>query len=303
MLGPPVRLSLGTIARAAAAAGQDARLLDTVCRLPDASPMDSTALALVLGAAFFHAGWNIRLHRTEDRLAAMAVSGLTIFAVLLPATLVWPPSRAAWVIPFSAAAETVYALTLAAAYGRGALSFAYPVGRGTAPVLVTLGGWVLLHERPTALAVTGALALGLGLTLLATAGTRQGSGAAVSLALVTGVAIATYSVIDAYAVRLVQPLGYLGPVLGLEGLVLFAATGFDLGRLRAAASSGIRIAAGSTAAYMLVLLAFRRTGAGPVATVREVSVLLGIWLSRERPGVWAWVGGALCVAGAVLAAI
>jgi hypothetical protein len=265
--------------------------------------MNPMALALVLCAAFFHAGWNVRLHRTEDRLATMAVSGLAIFVILLPATLVWSPWHVAWVIPLSAAAETVYASTLAAAYGRGALSFAYPVGRGTAPLFVTLGGWALLHERPTVLAVTGALALGLGLTLLATAGTRQGSGPAVALALVTGVAIATYSVIDAYAVRRVQPLGYLGPVLGLEGFLLFAAMRFDVGRLRAAAGTGVRIAAGSTTAYMLVLLAFRRSGAGPVATVREVSVLLGIWLSRERPGVWAWVGGALCVAGAVLAAI
>lgn len=129
------------------------------------------------------------------------------------------------------------------------------------------------------------------------------SGAAIAFALITGLAIATYSLIDAYAVRRAQPIGYLGPVLGLEGLVLFAMTRFDGRRLRRAAGTGARIAVGSVGAYLLVLLAFRRTGAGPVATVREVSVLLGVWLSGERPGRLAWLGGALVVAGAVLAAL
>jgi drug/metabolite transporter (DMT)-like permease len=124
----------------------------------------------------------------------------------------------------------------------------------------------------------------------------------VGFAVLTGLAIAAYSVIDASAVRRVEPLGYLGPVLALSGLTLCAVASFDRRRLRASAGTGVRIAVGSVAAYLLVLLAFRRSAAGPVATVREVAVLLGMWLSGERPGAWAWVGGALVVAGVVLAA-
>ncbi len=44
--------------------------------------------------------------------------------------------------------------------------------------------------------------------------------AAIGFATLTGVAIATYSLIDARAVHQVSPAGYLGPVLALEGLLL-----------------------------------------------------------------------------------
>ncbi len=36
---------------------------------------------------------------------------------------------------------------------------AYPIGRGVAPLLVTLGGWTLLTQRPSPLAVGAAMSL------------------------------------------------------------------------------------------------------------------------------------------------
>jgi drug/metabolite transporter (DMT)-like permease len=202
----------------------------------------------------------------------------------------------------SAAAESLYGLALAAAYRRGELSLTYPVARGIAPVLVTVGGWVLLSQRPTPLSLAGALALGAGLFLLAQAGRRAGRIVAVGFAALTGVAIATYSVIDAKAVQTADPLAYLGLVLLLEGISLAAVVRFDLGRLRRSLRPGVGIAVGSVGAYLLVLLAFRLAQAGRVATLREVSVLLGILLSGERPGARTWIGTALVVAGAILAA-
>jgi drug/metabolite transporter (DMT)-like permease len=40
-----------------------------------------------------------------------------------------------------------------------------------------------------------------------------------------------------------------------------------------------------------------------VATLRELSILFGILLARERPGWRVWLGGALCVTGAALAVL
>lgn len=51
-----------------------------------------------------------------------------------------------------------------------------------------------------------------------------------------------------------------------------------------------------------MLLAFQRVDAGRVATLREVSVLIGIALSGERPGRRVWTGAALVVVGTVLVA-
>jgi drug/metabolite transporter (DMT)-like permease len=265
--------------------------------------MAPAALVLVLLAACLHAGWNWRLHETPDRLAAVTVANLVAGMTLLPATLVAPPWPALPLILLSAVAEVAYALCLIATYQRGALALAYPLARGTAPLLVTLGGWALLAEPPSLLAVAGALALGAGLAVSARVGQRGGQAAAVGFALLTGVAIATYSLIDARAVRQVAPLGYLGVVLALTGMMLFASMRADWCRLQRALKPGTQIAVGSVAAYLLVLFAFQQARAGSVATLREVSVLFGVLLSRER-GQWPlWVGAGLVVAGAVLTAL
>jgi drug/metabolite transporter (DMT)-like permease len=264
--------------------------------------MSAPAIALVLVAALFHAGWNLTLHRTEDRVATVAVNGLVAGLALLPAALLSPPWSVWPLIALSALAETAYALSLSAAYRRGALAIAYPLGRGTSPLLVTLGGWLLLTEQPGALALLGAVSLAGGMALLALAGHRAGQGPAVGFALLTGTAIACYSVIDARAVREVSPVGYIGAVFLVQGLLLTALVRGDRRRLRRALPSGVMVAAGSTAAYLLVLLAFQRADAGRVSTLREVSVLIGILLAGEKAGSRVWLGATLVVSGAVLAA-
>ncbi len=261
------------------------------------------ALVLVLGAALFHAAWNLLLHGASDRIAAMAVSGLVSGVILLPFTILNPPWQVLPLIVLSGLAETAYALALATAYRRGALSLTYPVGRGTAPLLVTLGGWLFLSQSPGVFGIAGAALLALGLTLVATAGRKAGQMAAVGFALLVGLSIATYSVIDAKAVSRVSPIGYLGPVLLLMGLLLVIVVRADVTRLRVAFKPGTQIAIGSIAAYMLVLFAFQQAGAGRVATLREVSVLIGMLVARDAKGWRVWVGAALVVLGVIVTAV
>ncbi|HEX9038150.1 MAG TPA: EamA family transporter [Ktedonobacterales bacterium] len=276
------------------------------------TPIAPLALGLVLLAACFHAGWNLLLHETSDRVAAMAVAGLVAGAGLLPFTLAAPPWRVWPLVLLSGVAEAAYALFLTAAYQRGALAVAYPIGRGTAPVLVTLGAWLVLAQRPGALTLLGAALLLAGLSLVALAGHRAGQLAAAGFAVLTGCAIAAYSVIDARAVGTVgvAPLAYLGPVLAVDGALLLlwmrvwrGWKGAGWARVRAAARPGLRIAIGSVAAYALVLFAFQRAGAGRIATLRELSVLLGVFFSRGRRGWQVWLGASLVVAGMVLTAL
>ncbi len=235
-------------------------------------------------------------------MAAMAVAGLTAGVGLLPAILIWPPWAAWPLVLASALAHTAYALSLSAAYRRGTLSVAYPLGRGVSPLLVTIGGWVLLSEPPGVTALLGAGSLAIGLTLIAVAGRRTGQTAAVGFALLTGLTIASYSVVDAGAVRDVSPVGYLGAVLGLQGCLLTLFVRGEPRRLRQGLRSGVLIAIGAVAAYLLVLFAFRLAPAGRVTTLRESSVLVGILLSGERPTPAIWTGAALVVVGALLAA-
>jgi drug/metabolite transporter (DMT)-like permease len=264
--------------------------------------IDPVAVALVLVAAVVHAIWNRVLHAEDDRVAAMAVAGLVVGVLLLPAVIVSPPWRALPFVIASALAHVAYALGLSAAYRRGALSVAYPLGRGVAPLLVTLGGWLLLSERPDAGALVGAISLAGGLALIAVAGGRAGQGAAVGFALLTGVTIAAYSVVDAAAVRQVSPVGYLGAVLGIQGVLLTLLVGGSRVRLRRGLRSGVLIAVGSVGAYLLVLFAFQVAPAGRVSTLREASVLVGLMLSGERPSRAVWTGAILVLTGALLAA-
>jgi drug/metabolite transporter (DMT)-like permease len=109
----------------------------------------------------------------------MAVGGLVGGALLLPGIVLRPPSTVWPLVGLSGLVEAGYAALLAAAYARGALSVAYPIGRGTAPLLVTLGGWALLGQTPTAFTLAGAIALAGGLVLVARVGGRSGQWSAV----------------------------------------------------------------------------------------------------------------------------
>jgi drug/metabolite transporter (DMT)-like permease len=258
----------------------------------------------VLAAAVVHAAWNRLVHGTGDRLATMAVGGLAGGAMLLPVTAMRPPSSVWPLVGLSGVVEAVYGVLLAAAYARGSLAVAYPIGRGTAPLLVTLGSWVVLAQRPGPAAALGACALAAGLILVAGVGGRAGQWGAVGFALATGASIAGYSLIDAAAVRHTSAAGYLGAALLLQGALLALACGRGApSRLWSVRRPGALVGVGVVAAYLLVLLAFQRADAGRVATLREVSVLIAVAWSGARRDLPTWAGAGLVVAGAIAAAV
>jgi drug/metabolite transporter (DMT)-like permease len=91
-------------------------------------------------------------------------------------------------------------------------------------------------------------------------------------------------------------------VLGIQGVLLTLLVGGNQVRLRQGLRSGVLIAIGAVAAYLLVLFAFQQAPAGRVSTLRESSVLVGLILSGERPPPAVWAGAILVLAGALLAA-
>jgi drug/metabolite transporter (DMT)-like permease len=269
--------------------------------------VDAAAIALVLAAAGLHASWNLRLHEVEDRVGVLAASGLVIGAALAVFVARQPPLEVWPSVVVSGVAETVYGLALAGAYARGDLAATYPVGRGTAPLLVTVGGWALLSQAPSGAAIAGAACLAAGLIALALRSRRARMLRASGLALVVGLAIATYSLADARAIAAgASPLAYLGTTMCLQGVLTLAVLRVDLARVRRALRAGAQVAVGSAGAYALILVAFSLAPAGRVATLREVSVLIALVAARrrsgERTGRLGWVGAGLVVAGAVLAA-
>lgn len=180
---------------------------------------------------------------------------------------------------------TGYVFSLSAAYDRVDFSLAYPMARGMAPLLAALLGLVFLGERLGVLAAAGLL-LVAGSLLSMVGDPRRIPG--IEYALLTGVIIATYSVIDAAGARRIEDgLTYAAAVYVVNALVatplVFLARGKAmLGPLRTSPLPTVLAGAASVAAYALVLTAVLEAPVGLVSAVRETSVVIGAWLGTVR---------------------
>ena len=268
--------------------------------------MSGGALALALGAAVLHAGWNVLLAGSRDTAASTA--GLLIWGVALlavPAVVTGGVSSEA--IPFIAASavlELAYFVLLARAYAGGELSVVYPVARGSAPVVVLVFGAIALNEGVPLGAVVGVLTIAVGVFLVGLvdfpfqfARKIDSPPRDLLFGLAIGVVIAAYTLVDSEAVEHADPIAYLALVVAPCALVypLVTKTRPDLSArtaLTAAATFG---------AFLMVLAAFRLAPAAPVAAVRETSVVIAAVLSavvlHEAVGVRRMVGAVAVVAG------
>jgi drug/metabolite transporter (DMT)-like permease len=258
--------------------------------------MSGGALALALGAAFLHAGWNVLLAGSRD--TAAATGGLLVWGVLLlaPFALVFGDVSAEAVpyIAASAALELGYFWLLARAYRDGALSVVYPVARGVAPVLVLVVGALGLGRGVGTLAAVGVLVVAAGVLLV---GFDDWSSGDVLFGLAIAAFIAAYTLVDAEGVEHADPLAYLALVIAPCALLFPAAVGTrpDLG-----ARSALTAAA-TLGAYLMVLAALRLAPAAPVAATRESSIVIAALLAavflHERLTAQKLVGAVTVAAG------
>lgn len=255
--------------------------------------MTALSLALVLGAAFLHATWNLFAKRAGDTGAVF----VWLCAVLM-AALYAPIAIAVWVITDpqigwphlgfmlgSGLLHLVYFTVLQHGYRVGDLSLVYPLARGTGPMLSTVAAIAFLGERPTPLALTGAAAVCLGVLVLGTTGRRtqvdKPAAPAVAFGLITGGLIATYTLWDKHAVgTLAVPPLLLDVAANLVRATLL--TPHALRRwesVRRVWSSYRRevfvVSLLAPLAYILVLTALAVSPVSYVAPAREVSILIG----------------------------
>ena len=253
------------------------------------------ALLMVLAAAFLHATWNAMLKHAGERAVMMALitfgHGLVGIVLLLGARA---PSVESWPYIFaSVIIHWFYYWFLLVSYRLGDLSQVYPIARGSAPLLVASGGWLFASETLGTNAWVGIALISTGIMMLALGSRNARSDTkAVGAALLTGLTIASYSVVDGLGVRLAgSPQGYIGWLFATSSSVMF----FILWRQRARLSSlsarayvtGFVGGVFSAGAYGLVIFAATLAPLGPISAVRESSVLIaaliGVVLFGERP--------------------
>lgn len=265
----------------------------------------------VLGAGLLHAGWNalVKSAAGGDPLldTATIVAGATVcsLAILpfvpLPASAAWPMAIASMVIHFG------YYLTLTEAYRAGDLSFAYPLMRGTAPLIVALLGVVFLRELPSWQVSLGIVLICAGIFAIAFAQRHRHPRAAVAWALANAGIIAVYTLVDGAGARASgNALSYVAWLSFIEGAFFLAWIAWRRG-VSAQRYIGRQWRRGllggfcSVAAYGIVLWAMTRAPVAAVAALRETSVLfaslIGTLLLKEGFGLARLAGAASVVAG------
>ncbi|AZG16775.1 DMT family transporter [Cupriavidus pauculus] len=268
----------------------------------------------VLLAAVLHASWNAMLHGNRDRFWSMTWMSVAMAAVATPVVLTSPlPDPAAWpYIVASGLVHIVYNVSLVRSYRRSDLAVAYPVARGSSPLLIALGAALFAQEAIRPVHALGIVMISGGIIALALQG-RRVSGAGVWAALATGAIIALYTVIDGIGVRVSggQAASYAAWMFLFYWLmpVLFvAARGSEAfwAPIRTAPWSAVSSMGGglvSVAAYGIVIWALQAGAMGMVSALRETSVVFAVligrvWL-REAVSPARWVACVVVAAGAV----
>lgn len=285
--------------------------------------MTGLALTLILVAAFIHASWNYLLKRSGGGTAFVwlfATLSAVIYAPLAIGVVWWIRPPLTWIsftlMLASAVLHTVYYLLLDRGYRSGGdLSLVYPLARGSGPLITVIVAVLLLGERPTTLAISGAALVVCGAVLLTGNLSRlreRGSFFAVVYALLTGCMIASYTVVDKLAVAafVVPPVlldwaANCGRVVLMTPLAL-RAPGEIASTWRRAQKEIIAVAILCPLSYILVLTAMVFTPVSYVAPAREVSILIAAVMgaqllkegetARRLAAAVAMVAGIICLA-------
>lgn len=284
-------------------------------------------LLIVLFAAVLHASWNIasKFGAGAGYFFAFAFS-LFSFVIYLPWVIyiLWTEDIHAdfeviFILALTALVHLLYGLALLKGYQKADLSVVYPVSRGSGPLITSFVALGLFSEVLSAWEVLGIFSLCMGVLLIAAKEKlsdllgRSEAWVGVRWGLFIGTIIASYSIIDAYAVKtlalppvLVGWVSSLGGALLLLPKVMTHATELRT-QMRGIWPYACFVGFFSPLTYILVLYVLSQGApVSIVAPLRESSMvfgaLAGVWLFKERVSALGWVGCALIFTGIFLVA-
>ena len=274
--------------------------------------MSTTALLLVLAAAVCHAGWNVVAHGVS-RLGTPflwwgAVASTVLWLPVVPVTGGLGASVGGLAVGagVSAVLHVVYMTVLQRGYAVGTLSTVYATARGSGPAVSAGLAVLLLGEQLSATAVVGIAVVVAGVVATglidrrptgspaprllhgpSTASTPGAPGPArrrldpgIAWGLLTGLAIASYTIWDAHALRTwgLSPVSFMVGVTLAEVVFYSASLGRRRGELVAVARAHwprvLAFGVLSPLSYILVLTAIRTAPVALVAPARETSVVM-----------------------------
>ena len=289
--------------------------------------MTGLSLSLVLLASLAHSTWNLLLKRSGDKEVFVwsLLVAASLMLVPLGAVLFWlNPIQGGgwWFVLATILLHILYFVLLGRGYEQGDLSLVYPIARGVGPMLVPGMAVVFLDETVALPAIFGIATIVAGIYILAWWGNFRMvlrrplqflTNKATRYALLTGVTIAVYALVDKRGVGQVQPFLYmylmtLGSAVGLTPYI-FHAKGIGAIQREWRVNFVPIVVAGllTFLGYALVLTAFSLSRVSYVAPAREVGivigVLMGVFLLKERFGAGRLLGSGFILGGLVFIAL
>lgn len=289
--------------------------------------MPTGALALVILAGLIHASWNIAAKKAggDTRFAFFSTGVNAVAWAPLGLWLGWKHAPAwGWTewgfLAGSAVLHCAYFVSLLRGYRKADLTVVYPLARGSGPLLSSMAAVVLLGEQISALGALGIAGVVIGVFLIAGGpalwrashdpGKRQRVHKGMVYGVLSGAFIASYTVVDGYAVKvlLMSPIlvDYVGSLLRLPLLAppvlrdLPAAAALWRRQWKYAVFVGVV----SPVSYVLVLYAMQTAPLSHVAPAREVSMLFAALIGGQLLGEGdraLRLLGAACIAAGVMA--
>ena len=280
--------------------------------------MDMSLCLAVLAAAFLHAGWNSVVKVGLDRFSAVLLLALVQAAIAVPTLAFVPaPAPASWAwIAVSALLHMGYKIFLVNAYDHADLSQAYPIARGSAPLLVFLYSLLCLGVSFTATETTAVLAISGGVLVMAIRSEngrgerRRMRGAALLFSLGTAAFTASYTLVDGTGARVAggassfMPWMVIGDAIGMTVYAAWSRGGAWVASVLPAWKVGLCAGAMSLGSYWIAVWAFTAAPIALVAALRETSILFATVIAaivlREPVTRWRWISAACIAAGVVL---
>ncbi len=276
--------------------------------------MNSLALILVLVAAVVHPTWNLLARRATggDPVAFVWLTSALSAAMYVPIVVALAlTSEGSFylanigldvtMMAGTGILHVVYFVLLQRSYRESDFSLAYPLARGTAPLVTAAAAVTLFGERLGAVQCAGVAIVAVAIVVIAGGRTSASASASAPVALrrslgygaATGLAIASYTLWDKQAVSALA----IPPILydfgrTVSQTLLLSANAFSSATKRTDVATTWRrfrgealgVAVLSPLAYVLVLYALATAPVSLVAPIRESSIVVGAFLGARILG-------------------
>jgi len=274
--------------------------------------MDLVVFLVVLSAALMHAIWNSVIQSSQNsflesfNFAVWKIPLTLLLIILLPI-----PHQDSWpYIATSICIHFVYTYSLVYTYSKNELTQAYPIFRGSAPLIILLLSYFILKENISSIGWLAVIITSIGIISMSIIGNKINFKSSISISIVA-IAIVSYSIVDGVGARLsMQSFSYLAWVFfihwSIYSIFIINQEGYSscINHVKNNYIKGMFAGGISFLGYSLILWAMTKAPIPYVAALRETSIIfvgiIGYLFLSEKMTIYKILSLLTIVLGAIL---